>query len=104
MIYLKGITAAKQLAENGVEDFVIVEASDKIGGRLRKEDFGGVAVELGAGWIAGVGVGGNKTNPLWEMARQSNLHTCFSDYSNARFNIYDNRSVSSPFPFFFSIK
>ncbi|KAL1533996.1 polyamine oxidase1, flavin-containing amine oxidoreductase [Salvia divinorum] len=91
---ISGITAAKQLAENGVEDFVIVEASDKIGGRLRKEDFGGVAVELGAGWIAGVG--GKQTNPLWEMARQSNLRTCFSDYSNARFNIYHNNGNIFP--------
>ncbi|XP_057790051.1 polyamine oxidase 1-like [Salvia miltiorrhiza] len=91
---ISGITAAKVLAENGVEDFVIVEASDRIGGRLRKEDFGGVAVELGAGWIAGVG--GDQTNPLWEMARHANLRTYFSDYSNARFNIYDNNGNIFP--------
>lgn len=80
------------LAENGVEDLVILEAADRIGGRLKKEDFGGVTVELGAGWIAGVG--GKQMNPVWEMARQSNLRTCFSDYSNARYNIYDKKSVS----------
>ncbi|KAL2325985.1 hypothetical protein Fmac_025043 [Flemingia macrophylla] len=42
------------LAENGVEDMVILEASNRVGGRIRKEHFGGVSVELGAGWIAGV--------------------------------------------------
>lgn len=92
------------MAENGVEDLVILEASDRIGGRIRKENFGGVSVELGAGWIAGVG--GKESNPVWELARKSGLRTCFSDYSNARFNIYDRRSVSqtkiSPKPFIFA--
>lgn len=84
------------LAENGEDDFVILEAADRIGGRMRKEDFAGVTVELGAGWIAGVGAGGNQINPVWEMAQHSNLRTCFSDYSNARYNIYDNQFVSFP--------
>ncbi|NP_001313211.1 polyamine oxidase 1 [Nicotiana tabacum] len=84
---ISGLTAAKVLSENGVDDVMILEASDKIGGRIRKEEFGGVTVELGAGWIAGVG--GKQSNPVWELALQSNLRTCFSDYSNARYNIYD---------------
>ncbi|RDY04287.1 Polyamine oxidase 1, partial [Mucuna pruriens] len=84
---ISGITAAKVLAENGVEDVVILEASDRVGGRIRKERFGGVSVELGAGWIAGVG--GRQSNPVWELAAEFGLRTCFSDYSNARYNIYD---------------
>ncbi|KAK7375599.1 hypothetical protein VNO78_35506 [Psophocarpus tetragonolobus] len=84
---ISGITAAKVLAENGIEDMVILEASDRVGGRIRKETFGGVSVELGAGWIAGVG--GPKPNPVWELASQFGLRTCYSDYSNARYNIYD---------------
>ncbi|XP_057248728.1 polyamine oxidase 1 isoform X1 [Beta vulgaris subsp. vulgaris] len=84
---ISGISAAKQLADNGVEDIVILEASDRIGGRIRKETFSGVNVELGAGWIAGVG--GKESNPVWELANRAGLRTCFSDYSNARYNIYD---------------
>ncbi|GAB4828060.1 polyamine oxidase1, flavin-containing amine oxidoreductase [Ancistrocladus abbreviatus] len=84
---VSGISAAKELAENGVEDLLILEASDRIGGRICKEDFGGVSVELGAGWV--VGVGGKASNPVWELAIQTGLRTVFSDYSNARFNIYD---------------
>ncbi|CAA0808916.1 Polyamine oxidase 1 [Striga hermonthica] len=91
---ISGITAAKVLAENGVEDVVILEAADTIGGRIRKEKFGGVTVELGAGWIAGVG--GKQSNPVWELARRSNLRTCFSDYSNARYNIYDHSGKIFP--------
>ncbi|PHT94681.1 hypothetical protein T459_02563 [Capsicum annuum] len=70
------------------------EAADKIGGRIRKEEFGGVTVELGAGWIAGVG--GKQSNPVWELALQSNLRTCYSDYSNARYNIYDHSGKIFP--------
>ena len=85
------------MIENGVDDVAILEASDCIGGRIWKQDFGGVSVELGAGWI--VGVGGEQLNPAWELAEKTHLRTCLSDYSNARFNIYDRRSRSSLFNF-----
>ncbi|KAJ0095772.1 hypothetical protein Patl1_17156 [Pistacia atlantica] len=91
---ISGISAAKTLAENGIEDIVILEASDRIGGRVRNENFGGVSVELGAGWIAGVG--GKESNPVWELAAQSGLRTCLSDYSNARYNIYDRSGKIIP--------
>lgn len=91
---ISGIAAAKVLAANGIEDMVILEASDRIGGRIRKEKFGGVSVELGAGWIAGVG--GKESNPVWELAARLGLRTCFSDYSNARFNIYDRSGKIVP--------
>ncbi|XP_050283782.1 polyamine oxidase 1 isoform X2 [Quercus robur] len=91
---VSGISAAKVLAENGIEEFMILEASDRVGGRIRKESFGGVSVELGAGWIAGVG--GEKSNPAWELANNSGLRTCFSDYSNARYNIYDTSGKIIP--------
>ncbi|GLT84197.1 hypothetical protein SLE2022_024440 [Rubroshorea leprosula] len=91
---ISGISAAKVLAENGIDDLVILEASDRIGGRIRKENFGGVSVELGAGWIAGVG--GKESNPVWELASRLGLRTCFSDYSNARYNIYDRSGKIIP--------
>ncbi|KAK7243414.1 hypothetical protein RIF29_38209 [Crotalaria pallida] len=91
---ISGIAAAKVLAENGVEDILILEASDRIGGRIQKERFGGVSVELGAGWIAGVG--GAESNPIWKLAAESGLRTFFSDYSNARYNIYDRRGKIFP--------
>ncbi|PSS24450.1 Polyamine oxidase [Actinidia chinensis var. chinensis] len=91
---VSGISAAKVLAENGVDDIVILEASNRIGGRIRKEEFGGLSVELGGGWIAGVG--GKESNPVWELARKSGLRTCFSDYSNARYNIYDRSGKIFP--------
>ncbi|CAH2072827.1 unnamed protein product [Thlaspi arvense] len=91
---ISGISAAKVLAENGVEEFTILEATDRIGGRIHKQDFGDVSVELGAGWIAGVG--GKESNPVWELASRINLRTCFSDYANARYNIYDRSGEIFP--------
>ncbi|KAA3469516.1 polyamine oxidase 1 [Gossypium australe] len=91
---VSGLSAAKVLAENGIGDLLILEASDRIGGRIRKEKFGDVSVELGAGWIAGVG--GKESNPVWEIAAKLGLRTCFSDYSNARYNIYDRSGKIFP--------
>ncbi|KAK8983110.1 hypothetical protein V6N11_057867 [Hibiscus sabdariffa] len=91
---VSGLSAAKVLAENGIGDLLILEASDRIGGRIRKEKFGDVSVELGAGWIAGVG--GKESNPVWEIAAKLGIRTCFSDYSNARYNIYDRSGKIFP--------
>ncbi|CAA7031483.1 unnamed protein product [Microthlaspi erraticum] len=91
---ISGVSAAKVLAENGVEDILILEATDRIGGRIHKQEFGDVSVELGAGWIAGVG--GKESNPVWELASRLNLRTCFSDYTNARYNIYDRSGEIFP--------
>lgn len=80
--------------EDGVEDLLILEATDRIGGRIRKEEFAGLNVETGAGWIQGVG--GKEPNPVWDLASKSGLRTCYSDYSNARFNIYDQSGKIFP--------
>lgn len=69
-----GISAAKVLAHNGISDFIIVEAANRIGGRMANSRFGGVTVETGAGWIAGVG--GEDLNPIWKLANECNLRTC----------------------------
>ncbi|KAL2319387.1 hypothetical protein Fmac_028356 [Flemingia macrophylla] len=68
------------LAESGVEDMVILEALNRVSGRIRNEHFGGVSVELGVSWIAGVG--SHQRNPVWELTAQFGLRTCFSDYTN----------------------
>ena len=43
---MSGVSAAKSLHENGVDNFMIIEARDRMGGRMRSEQFGGVRVEL----------------------------------------------------------
>ena len=53
---LAGITAAKTLHERGVTNLLVLEAHDRIGGRLRSEMFGGMRVEVGSQWLPGAHV------------------------------------------------
>eukprot|EP00253_Pinus_taeda_P006421 PITA_06421 len=83
---MSGIMAAKTLWDNGMKDFVILEATDRIGGRMHKESFAGHTVEMGANWVEGVG--GKNMNPIWSLAQKYKLRTSYSDYSNISNNIY----------------
>ncbi|XP_058828035.1 spermine oxidase-like [Topomyia yanbarensis] len=58
-----GIAAATRLHKNGITDFVILEASNRIGGRIRTVLFGQNTIDLGAQWCHGV-----KNNVVFEMA------------------------------------
>ncbi|XP_035687059.1 polyamine oxidase 7-like [Branchiostoma floridae] len=74
---IAGIAAAKTLHENGVDDFVILEGSDRIGGRMRQAEFGGVKVEIGANWVQGL-----HDNPIWDLAQKYNISGKISDYDD----------------------
>ncbi|KAI7735615.1 hypothetical protein M8C21_022326, partial [Ambrosia artemisiifolia] len=85
------IAAAHVLAKNGVEDILILEASESIGGRVKKHSFGGVVVELGAGWIAGVG--GEKANPVWNLAMETEVEPIptYVEFGEREFLVADER-------------
>ena len=66
-----GISAAKTLYDGGVTDIIVVEAYKKLGGRLRRQEFGGYDVELGGQEIDGTNRSRGiheQTNPLWDTA------------------------------------
>ena len=46
-----GLTAARLLYDNGITNILVLEATNYCGGRVKKEDFGGTGVEVGANWI-----------------------------------------------------
>ena len=50
---MAGITAGNILHKNGINKFLILEARDRIGGRIRSEKFAGDVIELGANWVHG---------------------------------------------------
>ncbi|XP_078346750.1 uncharacterized protein LOC144632002 [Oculina patagonica] len=59
-----GITAAKTLHDKGITDFLVLEAQDYIGGRMKQVRFAGMKVEEGANWIHFVEEEDNPLNPL----------------------------------------
>lgn len=77
-----GIAAACRLLENGEQNFVILEASDKIGGRICTENFGKNVVDLGAQWVHG-----ESGNIVFELASKHGLLDTFNllDFNNHDF-------------------
>ncbi|KAJ6510494.1 amine oxidase [Mycena sanguinolenta] len=79
-----GIIAARTLHDQGIDDFLIVEARDELGGRLRSKQFGAddrrVTVELGANWIQGTQEGNGPANPILTLARKHGLKASESDF------------------------
>ncbi len=45
-----GVIAARTLHERGIDNFVIVEARNELGGRMKSQTFAGYTIELGANW------------------------------------------------------
>lgn len=66
---MAGISAAHYLVENGVSDVILVEASDRIGGRIQTIFREGKPLELGAEWI----FGGCPSNSLFNLANRLKL-------------------------------
>lgn len=66
---ISGLAAAKKLSENGFE-VKILEAQDKVGGRLRTNRSLGIAFDEGASWIHGI----NK-NPITTLAQEAGMNT-----------------------------
>ncbi|XP_024888856.1 polyamine oxidase 1-like [Temnothorax curvispinosus] len=63
-----GIAAASRLLKRGVSDFVILEANDRIGGRINTTNFGEYVVDLGAEWVHG-----ESGNVVFELASKHDL-------------------------------
>ena len=51
---MAGIAAAYSLQQNGTSDFIILEAQDRVGGRMRTDSFAGLHVNAGAAWMQGL--------------------------------------------------
>jgi polyamine oxidase len=80
---MAGVIAARTLHEQGIDDFIIVEAKIELGGRMIPKPFGvpgrQVTVEMGPNWIQGTQQGDGPANPIWELALKHNLTTVYND-------------------------
>jgi len=74
---IAGAAAASRLRANGVE-VIVLEARDRIGGRIHADQTWGAPVELGAAWIHGV-----TGNPVTALARTAGLPLIPMDWENA---------------------
>jgi phytoene dehydrogenase-like protein len=74
---MAGAAAAHDLRAAGV-DVTVLEARDRVGGRIWSNESWGVPVELGAAWIHGTG-----GNPLVPLARAAGLGLVPTDYDDA---------------------
>jgi len=73
---ISGLAAAKKLKQKGFT-VVILEAQEKVGGRIRTDRSLGVAFDEGASWIHG-----SKGNPITDLAARSGANTFFTDDDN----------------------
>lgn len=80
---VSGLEAATQLADRGAE-VTVLEARDRVGGRIRTDTSWGTPVELGATWIHGV-----TGNPMVPVTRAAGLSLSAADY------FFDTRSVDT---------
>ena len=76
---IAGLAAATALRDLGLRDVVVLEARDRVGGRIWTDRIGhGVPVELGASWIHGV-----QGNPITAIAAENGIDITATDYDNA---------------------
>ncbi|KAF9480663.1 amine oxidase [Pholiota conissans] len=75
-----GVIAARTLHKNGIDNFLIVEARDELGGRMQTLDFGGTVIEQGPNWIQGTQDGNGPANPIFVLAKKHNLTSQFNDW------------------------
>ncbi|KAG0168652.1 hypothetical protein DFQ28_004578 [Apophysomyces sp. BC1034] len=77
---VSGISAARNLTQSGIDDFVIVEARDILGGRAQDAAFADTRVELGCNWVQGLG-----TNPINELRKKYKLKTAVTNGDDVTF-------------------
>lgn len=70
---ISGLAAAKMLKAKGFQ-VTVLEAQDRVGGRLRTNRSLGIAFDEGASWIHGI-----KGNPVMDLAIESGMTTAFTD-------------------------
>jgi len=72
---ISGIAAARALQDAG-HKVILLEARNRIGGRIDTRNWQGMAIDCGASWIHGA-----DNNPITALARQFKANTCITDFN-----------------------
>lgn len=84
-----GIAAATRLLDNGINDVIVLEAENRIGGRVCSVDFGGSVVDLGGQWCHG-----EKNNIVYEMVKDLNLlGTSHNNYQDNTYYLSNGKII-----------
>lgn len=75
---ISGLAAAKKLHDKGFK-VTVLEAQEKVGGRLRANRSLGVAFDEGASWIHGI-----TGNPITDLAQKAGMTTFHTDDDNRK--------------------
>ncbi|XP_044599462.1 protein anon-37Cs-like isoform X1 [Cotesia glomerata] len=73
---VSGVAAASRLLENGFDNITILEAENRIGGRIHSVKIGGYVVDLGAEWVVG-----EEGNAVYDLADPLGLLEKCSGYN-----------------------
>ncbi len=73
---IAGLAAARTLTDKGLS-VIVLEARDRVGGRMWTDSSLGLPLDLGASWIHGV-----KGNPITKLAKQFGVKTVPTDDEN----------------------
>ena len=63
---ISGISAAEYLSKNGFNDFKIIEASDRVGGRI---------------WTHDIGKKGENVDQIWSQENHENIFYIFTRFT-----------------------
>jgi monoamine oxidase len=83
---ISGLAAAKKLKEKGFT-VIVLEAQEKVGGRLRTDRTLGIAFDEGASWIHGP-----NGNPITSLASQSGANTFLTSDDNVE--VFDTNGTA----------
>jgi monoamine oxidase len=73
---MAGLAAARELSEAGYR-VTVLEARERIGGRIYTDDSLGAPIDLGAAWIHG-----NERNPITELASEAGAFSVATDWDS----------------------
>ncbi|XP_078264161.1 spermine oxidase [Rhinoraja longicauda] len=88
---LAGLSAARLLLASGFTDVTVLEASERIGGRVQSIKLGCATFDLGATWIHGA-----DGNPVYQLAEEHGLleETADGERSTGRISLYSKNGVA----------
>ena len=82
---VSGLAAADKLQQRGVT-YLILEGSDRVGGRMSSLSWQGTTIELGANWVTGC----DSANPIYQLAiEELNLQGSEDERATATFKFRD---------------